>query len=106
MKKLLFIFATILIVLSAQAQQQDRTEFFKEGDTITICRVNGNTRTYLIVNDRNEIASHNEPNDNALWVISHGTYQVYNWGDQDQYNFKHLKTGKYLHANITKRGNN
>ena len=106
MKKLLFIFATILIALSAQAQQQDRTEFFKEGDTVTICRVNGNTRTYLIVNDRNEIASHNEPNDNALWVISHGTYQVYNWGDQDQYNFKHLKTGKYLHANITKRGNN
>lgn len=106
MKKLLFIFATILIALSAQAQQQDRTEFFKEGDTVTICRVNGNTRTYLIVNDRNEIASHNEPNDNALWIISHGTYQVYNWGDQDQYNFKHLKTRKYLHANITKRGNN
>lgn len=106
MKKLLFIFATILIALSAQAQQQDRTEFFKEGDTITICRVNGNTRTYLIVNDRNEIASHDEPNDNALWVISHGTYQTFNWGDQDQYNFKHLKTEKYLHANITKRGNN
>ena len=106
MKKLLFIFATILIALSAQAQQQDRTEFFKEGDTVTICRVNGNTRTYLIVNDRNEIASHNEPNDNALWVISHGTYQTFNWGDQDQYNFKHLKTGEYLHANITKRGNN
>lgn len=104
MKKLLFIFTTIVIALSAQAQQ-DRTEFFKEGDTITICRVNGNTRTYLIVNDRNEIASHDEPNDNALWVISHGTYQTFNWGDQDQYNFKHLKTEKYLHANITKRGN-
>ena len=106
MKKLLFIFATILIALSAQAQQQDRTEFFKEGDTVTICRVNGNTRTYLIVNDRNEIASHDEPNDNALWVISHGTYQTFNWGDQDQYSFQHLKTDKYLHANITKRGNN
>ena len=106
MKKLLFIFATILTVASVQAQQQDRTEYFTEGDTVTICRVNGNTRTYLIVNDRNEIASHDEPNDNALWVISHGTYQTFNWGDQDQYNFKHLKTGKYLHANITKRGNN
>ena len=107
MKKLLLILATILIAISARAQQQDRTEFFKEGDTVTICRVNGNTRTYyLTVNDRGEITSHNEPNDDALWVISHGTYQTFNWGDQDQYSFQHLKTDKYLHANITRRGNN
>lgn len=106
MKKLLLILVMILTVASVQAQQQDRTEYFTEGDTVTICRVNGNTRTYLTVNDRGEITSHNEPNDDALWVISHGTYQTFNWGDQDQYSFQHLKTDKYLHANITRRGNN
>ena len=106
MKKLLLILVTILIAISTRAQQQDRTEFFKEGDTVTICRVNGNTRTYLTVNERGEISSHTEPNDEALWVISHGTYQTHSWGDQDQYNFQHLTTGKYLYANITKRGNN
>ena len=71
MKKLLFIFATILIALSAQAQTRYQLQ---AGDIVTISRVNGTTRNYLTVNENNGLVVHDEPNDNSLWVIHSSSY--------------------------------
>ena len=101
MKKLLFIFATILIALSAQAQQQVKqgtTKYnqLQTDDIVTISRDNGgNSRTYFTI-ENNAIAAHNEPNVNSLWRIVYCAYQKFDWGDQNIYQLQHLKSGKYL----------
>ena len=106
MKKLLFIFATILIALSAQAQNSEYSKNrLHKGDTVTLCRVDRNTRTYLTVNDNGGIVTHNEPNENSLWILHECSYNQQNWGDQNQYALKHYKTGKYFYVSITKNGN-
>ena len=107
MKKLLFIFATILIALSAQAQndQYSKNRLHK-GDTVTLCRVNNATRSYLTVNDNGGIVMHNEPNDNSLWILHECSYNQQSWGNQNQYALQHCKTKKYFYVNITKRNNN
>ena len=98
MKKLLFIFATILIALSAQAQ----TKFqLQAGDIVTISHVNGTTRTYLTVNENNRLVVHNEPNDNSLWVIHTCSYA----SNKNQYTLQHYKTGRYLKIDGSKSGN-
>lgn len=98
MKKLLFIFATILIVLSAQAQTRYQ---LKEGDIVTISRVNGSTRNYLTMNKNNGLVVHNEPNDSSLWVIHTCSYA----SNKNQYTLKHDKTGRYLQITGKKQGN-
>lgn len=89
MKKLLFIFATILIALSAQAQTRYQLQ---AGDIVTISRVNGTTRTYLTVNENYGLVVHNEPNDNSLWVIHTCSYA----SNKNQYTLQHYKTKRYL----------
>ncbi|MBO5817844.1 MAG: hypothetical protein J6R26_07920 [Paludibacteraceae bacterium] len=107
MKKLLCIFATILIALSAQAQNSEYSKNrLHRGDTVTLCRVDKSTRTYLTVNDNGGIVTHNEPNENSLWILHECSYNQQNWGDQNQYALKHYKTGKYFYVSITKNGNN
>ena len=98
MKKLLFIFATILIALSAQAQTRYQLQ---AGDIVTISRVNGTTRNYLTVNENNGLVVHNEPNDNSLWVIHTCSYA----SSKNQYTLKHYKTGRYLQITGKKQGN-
>ena len=98
MKKLLFIFATILIALSAQAQTRYQ---LMAGDIVTISRVNGTTRNYLTVNENNGLVVHNEPNDNSLWVIHTCSYA----SSKNQYTLKHYKTGLYLQISGRKQGN-
>lgn len=106
MKKLLFIFATILIALSAQAQNSEYSKNrLHRGDTVTLCRVDRNTRSYLTVNDNGGIVMHNEPNENSLWILHECSYNQQSWGDQNQYALQHYKTGNYFHVDITKRGN-
>ncbi len=106
MKKLLFIFATILIALSAQAQSSEYSKNrLHKGDTVTLCRVNNATRSYLTVNDNGGIVMHNEPDENSLWILHECSYNQQSWGDQNQYALKHYKTGKYFHVEITKNGN-
>ena len=104
MKKLLLIFAMILTVASVQAQNgttPNKTENnLITGDTVTICVENNNkVRTYLTLNDRNQFITHTEPNDNSLWRIVYCEYQVFDWGNQNIYQFLHLKTGLYLRVN-------
>ena len=104
MKKLLLILVTILTVASVQAQNRTTpgvTENnLKTGDTVTICVENNNkVRTYLTLNDRNQFITHTEPNDNSLWRIVYCEYQVFDWGNQNIYQFQHLKTGLYLRVN-------
>ena len=84
MKKLLCIFATILIALSAQAQTRYQLQ---ANDIVTISHVNGTTRTYLTVNENNGLVVHNEPNDNSLWVIYTCSYA----SSKNQYTLKHYK---------------
>ena len=98
MKKLLFIFATILIALSAQAQTRYQLQ---AGDIVTISRVNGTTRNYLTVNENNGLVVHNEPNDNSLWVIHTCSYA----SSKNQYTLKHYKTGGYLQITGKKPSN-
>ena len=106
MKKLLFIFATILIALSAQAQNNEYSKNrLHQGDTVTLCRINNATRSYLTVNDNGGIVMHNEPNENSLWILHECSYNQQSWGDQNQYALQHYKTGKYFHVDITKNGN-
>ena len=106
MKKLLFIFATILIAISAQAQDSEYSKNrLRKGDTVTLCRLNNDTRSYLTVNDNGGIVMHNEPNDNSLWILHECSYNQQNWGDQNQYALQHCETRKYFHINITKKGN-
>ena len=106
MKKLLFIFATILIALSAQAQDSEYSKNrLHQGDTVTLCRINNATRSYLTVNDNGGIVMHNEPNENSLWILHECSYNQQSWGDQNQYALQHYKTGNYFHVDITKRGN-
>ena len=110
MKKLLFIFATILIALSAQAQQQVKQGTTKydqlvTGDIVTISRDDGsNSRTYFTI-ENNAIAAHNEPNVNSLWRIVYCAYQKFDWGDQNIYQFQHLKSEKYLRVDASGSGN-
>lgn len=110
MKKILFIFATILMVLSAQAQQQvkqgtTKYDQLKTDDIVTISRDNGgNSRTYFTI-ENNAIAAHNEPNVNSLWRIVYCAYQKFNWGDQNIYQLQHLKSGKYLRVDASGSGN-
>ena len=110
MKKLLFIFATILIALSAQAQQQVKqgtTKYnqLRTDDIVTISRDNGgNSRTYFTI-ENNAIAAHNEPNVNSLWRIVYCAYQKFDWGDQNIYQLQHLKSGKYLRVDASGSGN-
>lgn len=106
MKKLLFIFATILIALSAQAQNSEYSKNrLHQGDTVTLCRINNATRSYLTVNDNGGIVMHNEPDENSLWILHECSYNQQSWGDQNQYALQHYKTGKYFHVDITKKGN-
>ena len=98
MKKLLFIFATILIALSAQAQTRYQ---LKAGDIVTISRVNGTTRNYLTMNKNNGLVVHNEPNDSSLWVIHTCSYA----GNKNQYTLQHYKTERYLKIEGSKSGN-
>ncbi|MBQ2290657.1 MAG: T9SS type A sorting domain-containing protein [Paludibacteraceae bacterium] len=98
MKKLLFIFATILMALSAQAQTRYQLQ---AGDIVTISRVNGTTRNYLTVNENNGLVVHNEPNDNSLWVIHTCSYA----SNKNQYTLQHYKTGRYLKIEGSKSGN-
>lgn len=106
MKKLLFIFTTILIALSAQAQNSEYSKNrLHQGDTVTLCRINNATRSYLTVNDNGGIVMHNEPNENSLWILHECSYNQQSWGDQNQYALQHYKTGKYFHVDITKKGN-
>ena len=98
MKKLLFIFATILIALSAQAQTRYQLQ---AGDIVTISRVNGSTRNYLTMNENNGLVVHNEPNDSSLWVIHTCSYG----SNKNQYTLKHYKTGWYLKIDGSKSGN-
>ena len=98
MKKLLCIFATILIALSAQAQTRYQLQ---ANDIVTISHVNGTTRTYLTVNENNGLVVHNEPNDNSLWVIYTCSYA----SSKNQYTLKHYKTGRYLQISGRKQGN-
>ena len=106
MKKLLFIFATILIAVSAQAQNSEYSKNrLHRGDTVTICRVNGNTRSYLTVNDNGGIVMHDEPNENSLWILHECSYNQQSWGDQNQYALQHYQTKKYFYVDITKKGN-
>ena len=106
MKKLLLIFATILIALSAQAQNSEYSKNrLHKGDTVTLCCVNNDTRSYLTVNANDGIVMHNEPNENSLWILHECSYNQQNWGDQNQYALQHCKTEKYFHINITKKGN-
>lgn len=107
MKKLLFIFATILIALSAQAQSSEYSKNrLHRGDTVTLCRVDRNTRTYLTVNDNGGIVVHNEPNENSLWILHECSYNQQSWGDQNQYALQHYKTGKYFYVDIKKSNGN
>ena len=104
MKKLLLIFVTILTIASVQAQNGTTPGITENnlitGDTVTICVENNNkVRTYLTLNDRNQFITHTEPNDNSLWCIVYCEYQVFDWGNQNIYQFKHLKTGLYLRVN-------
>lgn len=106
MKKLLFIFATILIAVSAQAQNSEYSKNrLHRGDTVTLCRVNNTTRSYLTVNDIGGIVMHDEPNENSLWILHECSYNEQSWGDQNQYALQHYKTGKYFYVDITKKGN-
>lgn len=106
MKKLLFIFAMILIAVSAQAQNSEYSKNrLHRGDTVTLCRVNNTTRSYLTVNDNGGIVMHNEPNENSLWILHECSYNQQSWGDQNQYALQHYKTKKYFYVDITKRGN-
>ena len=98
MKKLLFIFATIVIALSAQAQTRYQLQ---AGDIVTISRVNGSTRNYLTVNENNGLVVHNEPNNNSLWVIHTCSYG----SNKNQYTLKHYKTGRYLKIDGSKSNN-
>lgn len=98
MKKLLFIFATILIALSAQAQTRYQ---LKAGDIVTISRVNGTTRNYLTLNENNGLVVHNEPNDSSLWEIHTCSYA----SSKNQYTLKHYKTRRYLQITGKKQGN-
>ena len=105
MKKLLFIFATILTVVSAQAQNSEYSKNrLHRGDTVTLCRVNNTTRSYLTVNDNGGIVMHNEPNENSLWILHECSYNEQSWGDQNQYALQHYKTKKYFYVDI-KKGN-
>ena len=105
MKKLLFIFATILIALSAQAQNSEYSKNrLHRGDTVTLCRVNNTTRSYLTVNDNGGIVMHNEPNENSLWILHECSYNQQSWGDQNQYALQHYQTKKYFYVDI-KKGN-
>ena len=97
MKKLLFIFATILIALSAQAQTRYQLQ---ANDIVTISRVNGSTRNYLTMNENNGLVVHNEPNDSSLWVIHTCSYG----SNKNQYTFKHYETGRYLKIEGSKSG--
>ena len=104
MKKLLLILVTILTVISVHAQNGTTPGVtknnLKTGDTVTICVENNNkVRTYLTLNDRNQFITHTEPNDNSLWRIVYCEYQVFDWGNQNIYQFQHLKTGLYLRVN-------
>lgn len=104
MKKLLLILVTILTVASVQAQNRTTPGItennLRTGDTVTICVENNNkVRTYLTLNDRNQFITHTEPNDNSLWRIVYCEYQVFDWGNQNIYQFQHLKTGLYLRVN-------
>ena len=104
MKKLLLILVTILTVASVQAQNRNTPGItennLRTGDTVTICVENNNkVRTYLTLNDRNQFITHTEPNDNSLWRIVYCEYQVFDWGNQNTYQFQHLKTGLYLRVN-------
>ena len=106
MKKLLFIFATILIAVSAQAQSSEYSKNrLHRGDTVTLCRVDRNTRTYLTVNDNGGIVVHDEPNENSLWILHECSYNQQSWGDQNQYALQHYQTKKYFYVDITKKGN-
>ena len=98
MKKLLLIFATILIALSAQAQTRYQLQ---ENDIVTISRVNGTTRTYLTVNENNGLVVHNEPSDSSLWVIHTCSYA----SNKNQYTLQHYKTGRYLKIDGSKSNN-
>lgn len=98
MKKLLFIFTTIVIALSAQAQTRYQLQV---DDIVTISRVNGTTRNYLTVNENNGLVVHNEPNDSSLWVIHSCSYG----SNKNQYTFQHYKTGSYLQISGRKQGN-
>ena len=104
MKKLLLILVTILTVVSVQAQNRTTPGITENnlitGDTVTICVENNNkVRTYLTLNDRNQFITHTEPDDNSLWRIVYCEYQVFDWGNQNIYQFQHLKTGLYLRVN-------
>ena len=98
MKKLLLIFTTILIALSAQAQTRYQLQ---ENDIVTISRVNGTTRTYLTVNENNGLVVHNEPSDSSLWVIHTCSYA----SNKNQYTLQHYKTGRYLKIDGSKSNN-
>ena len=93
MKKFFAITCVLFACFTIQAQ----TKHLALNDTVTICQYVNGVRTYLSINNGNIVTS-TEPNDNSLWIISHASYANYNWGDQDQYNFQHLQTGKFLHA--------
>ena len=106
MKKLLLILVTILTVTSVQAQNSEYSKNrLHRGDTVTLCRVDRNTRSYLTVNDNWGIVMHNEPNENSLWILHECSYNQQNWGDQNQYALQHYKTKQYFYVDITKRGN-
>ena len=106
MKKLLLILVTILTVASVQAQNSEYSKNrLHRGDTVTLCRVNNTTRSYLTVNDNGGIVMHNEPNENSLWILHECSYNQQSWGDQNQYALQHYKTKKYFYVDITKKGN-
>ena len=106
MKKLLFILVTILTVASVQAQNSEYSKNrLHRGDTVTLCRVNNTTRSYLTVNDNGGIVMHNEPNENSLWILHECSYNQQSWGDQNQYALQHYQTKKYFYVDITKKGN-
>ena len=108
MKKLLLILVTILVAISAQAQQETRsgeTKYKKitTNSIVTISR-NNNGRTYFTV-ENNAIVTHNEPNINSLWKVVYCAYQRFDWGDQNIYQLRHLNTGKYLRVDAQGTGN-
>ena len=106
MKKLLLIFAIICIAISAWGQDvtnaNQTLNLLKTGDIVTICVENNDkVRTYLTLNERNNFITHTEPNDNSLWVIHYCEYQKRDWGNQNIYQFRHLKTNLYLRVEAT-----
>ena len=88
MKKLLFIFATILIALSAQAQ-------VATNDTVTISHFANNTRSYLEASaDGLDLTT--KVNDNCLWIVTKSG---------NTYSFETVATPKkYLYVSVSTSG--